>query len=121
MSQMIRNKKVKPTTIGKKSQLSLRSKAQTRRYTYHVEVVTEKGEMLSCRIVNRRGINKIDNKDGTPYTHLRITSNLGINTKINLYSPKGVVKGTIKRITAMGPSTDVEPGNIPPIKRPGGH
>ena len=83
-------------------------------------IITEKGEKLAFRITRRRGIYKIDEKDGVPYTHIRITS-LRVNSRIALYSQEGVVNGTVKRIVALDPSTDVEPGVTPPIKRPGGH
>lgn len=50
-----------------------------------------------------RGIYKIDEKDGVPYTHIKIISNLRVNSRIMLYSQEGIVNGTIKRITAIGP------------------
>lgn len=120
MPQMKRVKEVKPTKAGKRKRLSLRSRAQIKRNIYQVSIITEKGEKLAFRITRRRGIYKIDEKDGVPYTHIRITS-LRVNSRIALYSQEGVVNGTVKRIVALDPSTDVEPGVTPPIKRPGGH
>ena len=64
---------------------------------------------------------KIDKKSEVPYTHIKIASSLKVNSRIKLYGKNGVVNGIIKRITFLDPSTDVEPGDTPPIKRPGGH
>ena len=52
---------------------------------------------------------------------IQIASSLKVNSRIKLYGKNGVVNGIIKRITFLDPSTDVEPGDTPPIKRPGGH
>ena len=123
MLQMKRTEKMKLAKVGKRKVkgLRLRSRAQVKRNNYHVTIITEKGEKLTYRITRKRGIYKINKKGGALYTHAKVVGDLRVNSRIALYSNEGVVVGTIKKITALDPSTDVEPGNIPPIKKPGGH
>ena len=56
MSQMKTIKKKNLVKIDKSKRISLRSKAQLRRNICRVEVVTEAGEILACKIVHRRGM-----------------------------------------------------------------
>lgn len=116
-----RGKKMKPTMLGKRKRMSLHSRTQNNRNAYRISIVTEKGEKIAYRIIRRRGIYKIDENGETPYTRVKIVGNPRVNSRIKLYSKDGVVNGIIKRITSLGPSTDVEPGDTPPIRRPGGH
>ena len=109
---------MKLAKVVKRKRMGLHSKTQT----YRVSVVTEKGEELTYRIARRRGICKIDERGGVPYTHIKISSNLRVNARIALYSQAGAVNGTITKVAALDTSTDVDSGdNPPPIRRPGGH
>lgn len=121
MPKLNRVKKKRTTKIGNGKKISLRSRAQIKRNTYCVLIYTDKGEKLKYRIPSRRGIHRISENDGVSYTHIKLTGNLRLNSRIALYSQDGVVNGVIKRITASGPSTDVDAGDTPPIRRPGGH
>ena len=121
MSQMKRDKEIRPTKLGKRKRLSLRSRTQNKGNACNILIVTEKGEELTYRIARRRRIYKIDKKSEVPYTNIKSASSLKVNSRIKLYGKNGVVNGIIKRITFLDPSTDVEPGDTPPIKRPGGH
>ena len=133
MAQMRRIKKMQSTKSRKRKNQGFASLSQRKKHSLfpsvrrkrnacYVEVVSEKGEELTYRIDGRRGIYKIKKQGGVPYTHLKVISDLKVNSKILLYSQDGAIEGTIKKIAALeSPSTDVEPGAIPPIKRPGGH
>lgn len=121
MSQMKRLRKLKSTKASKRKRLGLQARAQIRRNLEHVLSVTEKEEKIKYRIALGRGKYIIEEKDGTPYTHIKARRYLKINSTGELYNRREGVNDTFQGITALDPSTDVEPGNKPPIKRQGEH
>lgn len=121
-ASLSQRKKTGVGSLVQRKKHSLFPSVRRKRNACYVEVVSEKGEELTYRIDGRRGIYKIKKQGGVPYTHLKVISDLKVNSKILLYSQDGAIEGTIKKIAALeSPSTDVELGAIPPIKRPGGH
>lgn len=112
-------KKEKTKSTKVKKRMSMSSRAHVKKNRCRISIVTEKGEELTYRIAGRRRIYRIEEKG--PYTHLRITGIPRVASKIKLYGKAGAVNGTIKKINNLSPSTDVEPGDVQPIKKPGGH
>lgn len=121
MLHLKKNQKKNTSHTYKKKRLGLRPTSQIKKGNYEIVIITEKGERLTYRICRKRGGYKIVRTNNVPYTRIKLINNLKINSSILLYNQNKVIKGIVKSINALDPSTDVEPGEIPPTKRPGGH
>ena len=121
MPMKSRVRKSKTQRIVTKRNQCRHAKLSLKQGKYEVTIITDSGEEVKSVIARKHRMFKIGENQGERYTCAKILEKPKINARVALYGENGATYGRIKKMVAIDPSIDVEPGDIPPRSAPGGH